>query len=117
MNVDELTPLLDRLIADRESEVVEFKRGRDGFGASEIGKYFSSLANEVARCFRKAGLIEGRRPRLRGAPTIARATDTRAANIRTRGQDDALYCKQINDYLEEFETPEAAPDHAGSLLK
>ncbi|MEZ5210461.1 putative DNA binding domain-containing protein [Gordonia sp. PP30] len=47
MNADDLTALLDRLIADGESEVVEFKRGRDGFSANEIGRYFSALANEA----------------------------------------------------------------------
>ena len=47
MNTDELSSLLDRLIADWESEVVEFKRGREGFSMSEIGKYFSALANEA----------------------------------------------------------------------
>ena len=47
MNASDLTPLLDRLIADWENEVVEFKRGRDGFSSSDIGKYFSALANEA----------------------------------------------------------------------
>ncbi len=38
---------LDQLIAAWESEVVEFKRAGDGFSTSEIGKYFSALANEA----------------------------------------------------------------------
>lgn len=60
------------------------------------------LSASVARRLRKAGLIEGRQPHLRVAPTIARVTGTKAAYIRTRGQDDAFYCKQISDYLEKF---------------
>lgn len=60
------------------------------------------LSASVARRLRKAGLIEGRQPHLRVAPTIARVTGTKASYIRTRGQDDAFYCKQISDYLEKF---------------
>lgn len=47
MDQDALQTLLDRLIARWESEVVEFKRAGDGFSTSEIGKYFSALANEA----------------------------------------------------------------------
>ena len=43
----ELLPLLDRLIAGWESEVVEFKNVSDSFSTSDIGKYFSALANEA----------------------------------------------------------------------
>tara|TARA_B100000678_G_scaffold261048_1_gene242300 strand:+ start:262 stop:1905 length:1644 start_codon:yes stop_codon:yes gene_type:complete len=42
-----LTDLLDRLVANWEDEVVEFKRGRDGFPSSDIGKYVVALANEA----------------------------------------------------------------------
>jgi ATP-dependent DNA helicase RecG len=44
---DELTSLLDDLIATWENEVVEFKAGGDGFSTSDIGKYFSALSNEA----------------------------------------------------------------------
>lgn len=42
-----LSVLLSQLIANWESEVVEFKRGRDGFSSSDLGKYVSALANEA----------------------------------------------------------------------
>lgn len=42
-----LRQLLDRLIANWEDEVVEFKRGNDGFSGSDLGKYVSALANEA----------------------------------------------------------------------
>ena len=40
-----LPALLAQLIARWENEVVEFKRAGDGFSTSDIGKYFSALAN------------------------------------------------------------------------
>lgn len=47
MEAPALQALLDELIARWESEVVEFKRAGDGFSTSDIGKYFSALANEA----------------------------------------------------------------------
>ena len=43
----ELRTLLDRLIADWENEVVEFKNVGDSYSTSDIGKYVSALANEA----------------------------------------------------------------------
>jgi ATP-dependent DNA helicase RecG len=43
----ELQTLLNQLISEWESEVVEFKRGGEGFPTHDIGKYFSALANEA----------------------------------------------------------------------
>jgi ATP-dependent DNA helicase RecG len=42
-----LLDLLTRLIANWESEVVEFKRGKDGFSSDELRKYATALANEA----------------------------------------------------------------------
>lgn len=42
-----LTELLEQLMAQWEDEVVEFKRGKDGFSSSDLGKYVSALANEA----------------------------------------------------------------------
>jgi len=42
-----LQALLDKLIAAWEHEVVEFKRAGDSLSTSDIGKYFSALANEA----------------------------------------------------------------------
>ncbi|CDZ51197.1 RNA-binding domain-containing protein [Neorhizobium galegae] len=47
MDQAELATLLDQLISHWESEVVEFKRGKDGFSSSDLGKYVSALANEA----------------------------------------------------------------------
>jgi len=47
MDQTALSVLLARLISDWESEVVEFKRGKDGFSSSDLGKYVSALANEA----------------------------------------------------------------------
>lgn len=43
----ELQKLLVELIATWENEVVEFKEAGDGFSTSDIGQYFSALANEA----------------------------------------------------------------------
>jgi ATP-dependent DNA helicase RecG len=43
----QLEALLDLLISNWESEVVEFKRAGESFSTSDMGKYFSALANEA----------------------------------------------------------------------
>ena len=45
--VDDLSALLTRLLAAWENEVVEFKQASRDYGADEIGRYFSALANEA----------------------------------------------------------------------
>ncbi|MFT0847472.1 RNA-binding domain-containing protein [Actinomycetaceae bacterium L2_0104] len=47
MTQEELRTLLDRLLSGWENEVVEFKEGGAGYSTSDIGKYFSALANEA----------------------------------------------------------------------
>lgn len=42
-----LQALLTHLLAAGENEVVEFKEANDNFPMSDIGKYFSAIANEV----------------------------------------------------------------------
>jgi ATP-dependent DNA helicase RecG len=60
MDQQALQTLLDELIASWESEVVEFKRAGDGYSTSDIGKYFSALANEAnLRNEEKAWLVFG----------------------------------------------------------
>ncbi len=44
---DELTELLDRLLAGWESEVVEFKEATRQFSADKTGEYVSALSNEA----------------------------------------------------------------------
>jgi ATP-dependent DNA helicase RecG len=60
MQAEDLLHLLDRLISNWESEVVEFKRAGDGFSTADIGKYFSALANEAnLRGAERAWLVFG----------------------------------------------------------
>ncbi|MBL3529440.1 MAG: putative DNA binding domain-containing protein [gamma proteobacterium endosymbiont of Lamellibrachia anaximandri] len=47
MDQNALQGLLDSLIATWENEVVEFKQAGKEYSTSEIGKYFSALANEA----------------------------------------------------------------------
>ena len=47
MTHEELMALLDRLISEWESEVVEFKEAGAGYSLHDIGKYFSALSNEA----------------------------------------------------------------------
>ena len=47
MTPEELQTLLEELIVGWENEVVEFKEASDNFPTSDIGKYFSALANEA----------------------------------------------------------------------
>jgi ATP-dependent DNA helicase RecG len=42
-----LQALLAHLLDAGESEVVEFKEANDNYPMSDIGKYFSAIANEV----------------------------------------------------------------------
>jgi ATP-dependent DNA helicase RecG len=60
MDKSTLEALLNQLIARWEDEVVEFKRASDGYSTSDIGKYFSALANEAnLRNEEKAWLVFG----------------------------------------------------------
>lgn len=47
MNYSELDSLLQSLISRWENETVEFKNVGDSYSTSDIGKYFSALANEA----------------------------------------------------------------------
>lgn len=60
MQEAELDALLNQLIASWESELVEFKEAPADYSISDIGKYFSALANEAnLRKLEKAWLIFG----------------------------------------------------------
>jgi ATP-dependent DNA helicase RecG len=55
-----LQQTLESLIAEWEGECVEFKEANDNFSTSDIGKYFSALANEAnLRCLSAAWLVFG----------------------------------------------------------
>lgn len=48
MTPNELTDLLERLIAGWENEVVEFKEAKQQFSADKTGEYVSALSNEAS---------------------------------------------------------------------
>lgn len=52
-----LPDLFTQLLAEWESECVEFKDANDNFSTSEIGKYFSALSNEANLREREAGWL------------------------------------------------------------
>ena len=43
----EMPSLLLRIIADVETEVVEYKAAKQNYDFEDIGKYFSALSNEA----------------------------------------------------------------------
>ncbi|PTQ90486.1 RNA-binding domain-containing protein [Agitococcus lubricus] len=47
MTPQELTSLLEQLIATGENEVVEFKQADNNYSTDKIGEYFSALSNEA----------------------------------------------------------------------
>jgi ATP-dependent DNA helicase RecG len=57
MKPAELQHRLDSLIADWESECVEFKDANDNYSTTDIGKYFSALSNEANLRSRDAGWL------------------------------------------------------------
>jgi ATP-dependent DNA helicase RecG len=60
------------------------------------------IPDEAAARLKRAGLIEGRKPRFHVSAVIAAATDGKVEYIRTREQDDEFYAKLVTDYLEKF---------------
>ena len=68
--------VLERLIAEWESEVVEFKSVGDSYSTSDIGKYFSALSNEAnLRDQEQAWLVFGVDNRSRSVVGSAYRTD------------------------------------------
>lgn len=57
---------------------------------------------ETATRLKRAGLIEGRKPHYRVSATVAAATDSKAAYIRARAQDDAFLGQLVTNYLHQF---------------
>jgi ATP-dependent DNA helicase RecG len=62
------------------------------------------IPEDAVKRLRRQALIEGRRPHLRVAPTIADTTTTKAGHIHARGQDDLHYLRLIIDHLTRFGT-------------
>jgi len=60
MSQQTLQSLLSALISCWENEIIEFKNVGDSYPTSDIGKYFSALANEAnLRDVEKAWLVFG----------------------------------------------------------
>lgn len=57
MSPEALQELIDTLIVAWESEVLEFKDANDNFSTSDIGKYFSAIANEANLRDRASGWL------------------------------------------------------------
>lgn len=57
------------------------------------------IPDEAVTRLKRAGLIEGRKPRFHVSAQVAKATGSMAEYIRTRAQDDAFYAKLVTDYL------------------
>ncbi len=60
------------------------------------------ITSEAASELRAAGLVEGRRPRLRISSRIAAVAGDKAGYIRTRAQDDAHYARLVVDFIREY---------------
>lgn len=60
------------------------------------------IPDEAVTRLKRAGLIEGRKPNYYVSATVAAATASKAAYIRTRAQDDEFYAKLLMDYLDKY---------------
>jgi ATP-dependent DNA helicase RecG len=59
------------------------------------------IHDEAVSRLKRAGLIEGRKPRFHVSASVAKVTGNMADYIRTRAQDDEFYAKLIMDYLQQ----------------
>ena len=89
-SASELADLLDHLIDRWENEVVEFKQVTDNYSTSDIGKYFSALANEAnLRSMERAWLIFGVDNRSRSVVgSTYREDSQRLHNLKMQIADD-----------------------------
>ena len=52
---EEVVNKVQRLLADVETEVVEYKSAKNNFDFDDLGKYFSALSNEAnLRCAQRS---------------------------------------------------------------
>lgn len=62
------------------------------------------ISDTVLRRLRRKGLVEGRRPHVRAAASIAEITGTRVSYVESRGKSEG-YCQTlVTDYLREHGT-------------
>lgn len=60
------------------------------------------VPDEAVARLKRAGLIEGRKPRFHVSAVIAKATSRKAEYIRMKGQDDSFYKQLVIDFLQKF---------------
>jgi len=72
------------------------------------------LSDDEFKLLKKNNLVEGRRPNLYVASSVARLTDEKAAYIRNRGLDKMHYKEMVTEYLREF--GQASPGDIEELL-
>lgn len=68
----------------------------------------SPPADDTLQALRTKGLVEGRRPALHVAATIAAATETEVEYLHHRAFDDAYFCDLIIKYLQTFRSAKRA---------
>lgn len=90
MSSPSLQQTLDSLLAGWEGECVEFKDANDNFSTSDIGKYFSALANEAnLRGIASAWLVFGVNNRRQIVGTAYRTEHARLHSLKHQIAQDA----------------------------
>lgn len=91
MTKTQLQKLLDSLITNWESEVIEFKQATNNYSTDRIGKYFSALANEAnLRNAEKAWLVFGVSDKTRTVVgSDYRIKDNQLQSVKMQISDDA----------------------------
>jgi ATP-dependent DNA helicase RecG len=104
---EQLFALLHLLLSQGESEVVEFKEANDNFPTSEIGKYFSALANEANLRSAECGwLVFGVRDKTRSVVgTTFRQERARLMGLKQQIADGIDPATTFRD-IHELHTPE-----------
>jgi ATP-dependent DNA helicase RecG len=105
MDTATLKSTLHHLIATWENEVVEFKEANDNFSTSDIGKYFSALANEAnLRGKDRAWLVFGVRDKDRSiVGTDYRMEAPRLQSLKEQieqNTDNGLTIREIHEVFE-----------------
>ncbi|MBC8010540.1 MAG: putative DNA binding domain-containing protein [Burkholderiales bacterium] len=64
----------------------------------------SAPAEDTLQVLRAKGLVEGRRPSLHVAASVAAATETEAEYLHHKAFDDSYFCDLIIEYLQKFDS-------------
>lgn len=60
------------------------------------------VPDEAIARLKRAGMIEGRKPRFHVSAAVAKATSRKAEYIRMKGQDDSFYKQLVIDFIQKF---------------